>query len=133
MYDRLVELGRDAEERLPTALRPRALRGALWAFIALGEAGRQLRTEGLKTIRIRRPPDVSPAAEAGVTAVLIRTRETCLTRAFVRQSWFAAQGSMRDVVIGVSRADGFAAHAWLDGDPPAASEGYVELTRLRRT
>jgi hypothetical protein len=60
---------------------------------------------------------------------LWRTSPTCLERALVLQRWLAAHGSPYDVVIGVTApADGFAAHAWLDGEDDARA--YAELTRL---
>jgi hypothetical protein len=53
-----------------------------------------------------------------------------MERALVLQTWFAAHGDPRDVVVGVT-APGpeFSAHAWLDGDEPCAGERFVELTR----
>jgi hypothetical protein len=48
----------------------------------------------------------------------------------VLQEWFAAQGSLRDIVIGVTAPNSdFQAHAWLEGDPPCHSEGFKELLR----
>jgi hypothetical protein len=90
---------------------------------------RQLRVGGIELIQVPRPADVSADAESGVAAVLLRARASCLAQAFVRQAWFAARGSARAVVIGVSRVDGFAAHAWLDGDPVGESDRYLELVR----
>ena len=63
--------------------------------------------------------------------VLRRSPATCLESALVLQAWLAAQGDPRDVVIGVaSPASGFAAHAWVDGEPDRVSRGFDELTRL---
>ena len=104
----------------------RTIQGASWAVLALARTRRQLRRGGLDAVCLTEPPDLSPEAQAGVGAVLRRSRATCLTRALVRQRWLAARGTEHDVVIGVSRADGFAAHAWLDGDPDG---GFVELAR----
>ena len=71
------------------------------------------------------------AAGRGVSAVLRRSRATCLVRSSVRQRWLAAHGDRRDLVIGVKPpAEGFAAHAWLDGDPESTLEGFTELTRV---
>lgn len=80
------------------------------------------------------PRDVSAAAGVGVSAVLARTRTTCLTQALVRQAWLAARGSPRDLVIGVrrdGRAEGFLAHAWLEGEPTPDGVAYLELARHR--
>lgn len=61
--------------------------------------------------------------------MLRRTSPTCLERALVLQRWLAEQGSPRDVVIGVTApSDGFAAHAWLEGEEHG--HDYTELTRL---
>jgi hypothetical protein len=47
----------------------------------------------------------------------------------VLQRWLPRTVSARDVVIGVTApTDGFAAHAWLDGEEPGRK--YAELTRL---
>jgi hypothetical protein len=52
-------------------------------------------------------------------------------RSLVLQRWHAAHGSRRDLVIGVTTpGDGFAAHAWLDGEPAHQTAAFVELTRL---
>ena len=82
----------------------------------------------------RRTPPSAPklpaAAELGVSASLRLRREACLVRAAVRQQWFAAHGSPRDIVIGVrGPAHEMTAHAWLDGDSPCHSEGFEELLR----
>jgi hypothetical protein len=50
--------------------------------------------------------------------------------ALVRQHWHAGHGAPRTLMIGVtSPAAGFAAHAWLEGDPPSNAEGFTELAR----
>jgi hypothetical protein len=57
-------------------------------------------------------------------------RPSCLVRARVLQAWYLAHGRVRDIVIGVTAPSaGFAAHAWLEGDPPCHSEGFTELMR----
>ena len=109
---------------------PRCLRAAWWAFWAAHRARRQLRGGGIDTVRLPAPPSLPPAAELGVSASLRLRKEACLVRAVVRQQWHATHGSPRDVVIGVrGPARGLHAHAWLDGDPPCHSEGFVELLR----
>ena len=58
------------------------------------------------------------------------TRSSCLVRATVRQTWWAAHGRHRDVVIGVRPPSaGFAAHAWLEGDADNADGRYDEISR----
>jgi hypothetical protein len=80
-------------------------------------------------VRVADPPPLPAAATRGVSAVLRRSSPTCLERALVLQRWLAAHGCARDVVIGVTApADGFAAHAWLDGE--VHGRDYAELTRL---
>jgi Transglutaminase-like superfamily len=105
------------------------LHGALWAAWALIVTRRQLHAGGIDTVRVPKPRDLSDAAASGATAVLLRSRASCLTQSLVRQAWFAARGLEREVVIGVSRREGFAAHAWLEGDPVNDAGGYVELLR----
>jgi hypothetical protein len=47
----------------------------------------------------------------------------------VLQRWLAAHGDQRDVIIGVlAPAEGFGAHAWLEGETP--SSPFQELTRV---
>jgi hypothetical protein len=110
-------------------LDPAMLRAAWWAARSLRRARRQLRRGEFADVRMSPPPELPEGAGRAVHAILRRTSATCLERALVLQRWFAAQGSSRDVVIGVrAPADGFAAHAWLDGDEDPGQ--YSELTRL---
>ena len=61
-------------------------------------------------------------------AVLRIGRASCLERSLVLQRWLAAHEEPRDVVIGVAPpSTGFAAHAWLEGEP---TRGYHEVARL---
>jgi hypothetical protein len=65
-----------------------------------------------------------------VRGVLRGARATCLERALLLQAWYLAQGEKRDLVIGVTApSQGFAAHAWLDGDAPCHGDRFHELTR----
>jgi hypothetical protein len=105
------------------------LRAAWWTARSLRRTRRELRRRSFNDVRVSDPPLLPAAAAPGVTAVLRRTSPTCLERALVLQRWLAAHGAARDVVIGVrAPADGFAAHAWLDGEQHG--RGYAELTRL---
>jgi hypothetical protein len=107
------------------------LRAALWAQLALVGARRALRRRGLEDVEVKRPPRLPPRARRGVVAVLRRQPHTCLERALVLQTWDAAYGNARDVVIGVAREGGdFAAHAWLAGDPDNDDSRFHELMRL---
>lgn len=106
-----------------------SLRGALWAERALRQARRGLRRSDLREVEIGAPPSLPASAERGVLGLLRRRRCTCLERAIVLQRWYAAQGSPREVVIGVrGPTDEFRAHAWLEGDPEG--EAFQELMRL---
>lgn len=108
---------------------PTTLRAAFWTIRSVRRVRHQLRRGALSQVRVPAPPPLSDPAVRGVHAVLRRTAPTCLERALVLQRWLAAHGSPHDVVIGVTApADGFAAHAWLDGEDDA--RWYVELTRL---
>jgi hypothetical protein len=75
-------------------------------------------------------PELPNEAARGVYAVLRRRTDTCLVRSMVLQTWDAAHGRPRDLIVGVtSPSDGFQAHAWLEGDPPCEAEGFRELLR----
>ncbi len=76
------------------------------------------------------PPVLPRGCRRWVVAVLRARRDTCLVRSAVLQTWDAAHGRPRDLVIGVTAPGaGFKAHAWLDGEPAAASAGYAEVSR----
>ena len=80
---------------------------------------------------MKSPPPLPYRAVRGVNAVLRRRQPTCLERSLIMQRWLASQGSVRDVVIGVSGpSEDFGAHAWLDGETDAESHAFHELTRV---
>ncbi len=54
-------------------------------------------------------PKLPPSAGRGVYAVLRREPHTCLERAFVLQRWRAAQGELRDVIVGIKGRAGSSA------------------------
>nr|WP_281372907.1 lasso peptide biosynthesis protein [Kineococcus aurantiacus] len=85
--------------------------------------------DGLRT-RVGPPPDLPAAGLGAVEAVLRRRGATCLQRCLVVQAWLLAHGQPREVVVAASVADGFAAHAWLDGHDEDESSTYRELTRV---
>lgn len=113
-------------------LTPADLRAAAWAAVSLRRARRVLRTSGV-TGRIPPPPPLPDGAVRGVLAVLRRTRPTCLERATVLQTWFAAHRQPVDIVVGVSRSrDDVTAHAWIEpGTPAGEIAGYREIHRIR--
>ena len=107
------------------------LRAALWANFALQRLRRDLRRSHLAEVQVRPPRFVSPEATRGVTGLLRRRKATCLERSLVLQRWYAAQGIPRTVIIGVrAPSEGFAAHAWLEGDPAETGQPFSELHRL---
>jgi len=111
--------------------RPSVLLGALWAALAAVAVRRELRTKGMSA-RGPRPPRLGRRAGLGVTGALNRLSPTCLERALVLQAWLAAQGTLRDVVIGLP-PDGMRsqpAHAWVDGTDSRSAATYLELHRL---
>lgn len=111
-------------------LDPHVLRAALWTLRALRFTRHHLRRGDVEDVRVPAPPRVPPRAVRGVFAVLRRLEHTCLERSLVLQRWHSAQGSPRDVVVGVTAPQsGFTAHAWLDGDDEDVSE-FSELIRL---
>lgn len=106
-----------------------SLRAALWTQLSLRRLRRDLRGGGIAGASVPSPPELPDRAVRGVHAVLRRRGATCLERALVLQKWLLAHGESRDVVVGVtSPKEGFAAHAWLDGDPDDGS--FHELERL---
>ena len=113
--------------------RHRAL-AAWWTLRAHHQARRQL-ADNRNPVRLAPLPGRFAGDAAAVLArrstvrTVLRLRgATCLESATVRQTWLAAAGDRRDIVIGVTApAAGFRAHAWLDGEP--AHGGFTELTR----
>ena len=102
-----------------------------WAARSLLGVRRSLRRSALHDVTVDPPPPLPAGAVRGVRFVLRRRQSTCLQQALVLQAWHAAQGSPREVVIGVAGAsDEFAAHAWLDGDAGDPGRGFDELLRL---
>lgn len=106
------------------------LRAAWWTRRALARARRRLRRDGLAA-RINSPPPLPPGAIRGVRAILRRQPNTCLERALVLQRWLAAHDAPYDVVVGVSRREGFQAHAWLEFESTPTTARFSEITRLR--
>jgi Transglutaminase-like superfamily len=109
---------------------PDSLRAAWWTARAVTLVRRGRRRSDFGAGRIPSPPAVDTAAVHTVRAVLRRRSATCLVEAVVLQSWYAAYGERRDLIVGVtSPAAGFGAHAWIDGDQPDQGGPFVELLR----
>jgi Transglutaminase-like superfamily len=107
------------------------LRALVWAGRSLVHVRRSLRHTALPDVTVAPPPSLPPDAVRGVRFVLGRRPNTCLQRALVLQAWHAAQGSPREVVIGVtSSRNTFSAHAWLDGALGEPGPDFEELLRL---
>jgi Transglutaminase-like superfamily len=104
------------------------IRSAIWTARALRAARSQLREDALAAPELPPVPD-APGGRRTVERVLYLGRGSCLENAVVRQAWLAARGRRRDLVIGVRGADDFAAHAWLDGEPPSPPPEYTEIVR----
>lgn len=111
-------------------LRPSLLLAAAWAWVEARHARRIVRDGLPPPGSLRRPPPLPAGARRAVTSVLHRMHATCLVEALVLQAWDAAHGWPRDVVIGVTGATDFQAHAWLDGDPSTSNERFAELVRV---
>jgi transglutaminase superfamily protein len=104
------------------------LRAAWWAYRAIRRA--KTIPVGSNAIELPDAPQLPSSARRGVNAALRLAGSSCLVRATVLQAWWLSQGESRDLIIGVTApSKGFAAHAWLEGDPPCHSEGFAELTR----
>ena len=107
-----------------------SVREPWWTLRAVRTSRRGLRLPGFGADRLPPPPPVAVGAGHAVRGVLRRRPQTCLVEAVVLQRWYAAHDDRRDLVIGVtSPAQGFHAHAWVDGDPTCHSAGFVELLR----
>ena len=106
------------------------MRAGWWAQRAARRVRRDLATGSLDHLAVLPPPPLPGACRPRVVKVLGLRRDTCLVRAAVLQEWDLVHGRPRDLVIGVTApGSGFQAHAWLDGDPPAATGGFDEFTR----
>lgn len=115
-------------------LRPAVLLGALWAMVAARLVRRRLTKVGVRA-PVPRPPRLGAQGGLGVMAALARLKPTCLERALVLQAWMAAQGTARDVVIGVPRngMKSGPAHAWVDGMETSSPTTFIELHRIPPT
>jgi hypothetical protein len=118
-------LPRERRARLPAVAA-----GAWWVLWAWLRCSWQLRRRGLRAVAIHAPPRDRPGTQSGVRRAPARLPASCLVRALVRQRWHSAHGRGHDIVIAArGPLAGFAAHAWLDGDPVAGDE----LHELRRS
>ena len=105
-------------------------RAAWWAQRAARRVRRDLAADGLDRLTVLPPPPLPHGCRRRVVVVMGMRRDTCLVRAAVLQAWDLHHGRPRDLIIGVTApGPGFRAHAWLDGDPPAATDGLDEFTR----
>lgn len=114
-------------------LRPAVLLGAGWALMSVVRIRHRRKHRHIDGLALR-PSPCPPASFDGVRGVLSRLSPTCLERALIWQSWLAARGDLRDVVIGVPSAglgpEKPPAHAWVDGADPSSATTYLELHRL---
>jgi hypothetical protein len=107
------------------------IRAAWWTVQALRRTRKQLPASQVGAVRVVPPPGLPRYAERGVHAVLRRVPNTCLERALVLQCWLSAYGVEKEIIVGVTGASEFKAHAWLDGEP--VDETFKELMRLPAT
>lgn len=123
---------RPPDDRLSRArFRPTAWAAALWAVAATRRARTLLRQGRMPPLALPRPPRLPDAAGAGAVAALRLLRANCLQRAAVMQVWEASHGRPRGIVVGVTApSQGFAAHAWLEGEPAHRHDGFEELARF---
>ena len=108
---------------------PANLRAAWWAMRSARRTRRLLRSDGLDAALAPPPPPQLPDdASRGVRAVMRRRGDTCLVQSIVLQSWEAAHGRRRDLIVGVTGTDDFEAHAWLEGEIVERTD-FTELLR----
>jgi hypothetical protein len=82
-------------------------------------------------VTVDAPPQLPANGVRGVNAVLRFRGATCLERAFVLQSWYAAHGWRREIIIGVTGSTPtFMAHAWLEGEAVTDAGPFHELLRM---
>lgn len=105
------------------------LRAAAWTWRSARRLAGRLNREGMTALAGMNPaPPLGQHHRAVVGAVLRLLGVTCLVRSAVLQRWDADHDRPRPLVIGVAReGDGFAAHAWLEGERSGA--GFTELHR----
>jgi hypothetical protein len=112
-------------------LHPANVRAAWWALRTARRTRRRLAAGGIDAALGPPPPPPLPRdAERGVRAALRRSGESCLVTAIVLQGWEAAHGRSRDLIVGVTGATDFRAHAWLEGDPLPPVEEAVDASEL---
>jgi Transglutaminase-like superfamily len=112
-------------------LRPGDIRACWWAVAEARRAKRQLAADPLSPTTLRPPPSLAERHGWAIDPALRRLGFSCLVRARVRQAWHAAHGVQRAVMIGVTApAEGFSAHAWLEGDDGLDAARLHELMRL---
>jgi hypothetical protein len=109
---------------------PRTIGAAVWTLYAARNVRKQLAQGGIERLDVPRSPRLPAGAVRGVTGALYRRKESCLVRSAILQEWHAAHGTRRDLVIGVTApGPDFAAHAWLEGEALAESDGFMEISR----
>lgn len=109
---------------------PAQLRAAWWALRAARQAKALTERGVIDAASLPKVPSLPADCRRAVAGVLRRLHAPCLTESLVLQAWDAAHGERRDLIIGVrGGTTSFGAHAWLEGDPHEASQGFVELTR----
>jgi hypothetical protein len=105
---------------------------ARWTLSALRIVRDRLTENGLDAASAPPAPVVGATGEKTLRVVLCLSRETCLVKSLVRQSWYLVHGDERDLVIGITVPDeDFEAHAWLEGDDVEETDGFTELVRRR--
>ena len=111
---------------------PANLRAAWWAVRTVRRTRRVLEAHGLDAALAPPPPPSLPAeAERGVHGALRRWGDTCLVSSIVLQTWEAAHGRRRDLIIGTTSPTDFRAHAWLQGDSlPGPDEPGIDASLL---
>ncbi|MDQ1701979.1 MAG: hypothetical protein QOF57_1231 [Frankiaceae bacterium] len=104
---------------------------AHWALRTTRYVHRQLPAGPLERLTVPPAPRTSGVGGRIVRLVLWGMRATCLEESLVLQRWFADNGTLYDIVIGVkSPREAFAAHAWLERPGALTQTQFREMTRV---
>jgi hypothetical protein len=102
-----------------------------WAWRTTRLVHRRLPAGPLESLVVPAAPRTAGVGTRIVRLVVRVQRATCLEESLVLQRWFADNGSLYDIVIGVkSPREGFVAHAWLERPGALTHTQFRAMTRV---